>query len=160
MKSKIILAALSIVVFSACNSDSNNEENINTPMTEQQAPSEVLENNNPTTTTLEVGPAAPTNAIEEAANKPAATNSSPSKTALNPEHGQPGHRCDLAVGAPLSSAPATPQNAPQIAPQPMNITPVTAPTIAEQPVDGNVKLNPAHGVPGHRCDIQVGAPLS
>ena len=25
---------------------------------------------------------------------------------LNPAHGLPGHRCDLAVGAPLSSAPA------------------------------------------------------
>jgi len=26
--------------------------------------------------------------------------------ALNPAHGQPGHRCDIAVGAPLNSAPA------------------------------------------------------
>lgn len=25
---------------------------------------------------------------------------------LNPAHGQPGHRCDIAVGAPLNSAPA------------------------------------------------------
>ena len=24
---------------------------------------------------------------------------------LNPAHGQPGHRCDIAVGQPLSSAP-------------------------------------------------------
>src|SRR4028118_1175488 len=24
-------------------------------------------------------------------------------TALNPQHGQPGHRCDIAVGAPLNS---------------------------------------------------------
>jgi hypothetical protein len=23
-----------------------------------------------------------------------------------------------------------------------------------------VKLNPKHGEPGHRCDIQVGAPLN
>lgn len=25
---------------------------------------------------------------------------------MNPAHGQPGHRCDVAVGAPLNSAPA------------------------------------------------------
>jgi hypothetical protein len=25
--------------------------------------------------------------------------------ALNPEHGKPGHRCDIAVGAPLNSKP-------------------------------------------------------
>jgi hypothetical protein len=27
---------------------------------------------------------------------------------MNPPHGQPGHRCDIAVGAPLNSKPATP----------------------------------------------------
>ena len=55
---------------------------------------------------------------------------------LNPEHGLPGHRCDLPVGAPLtvsaeqkSAAPAKP------------------------------KTNPQHGMPGHRCDLAVGAPL-
>ena len=28
-----------------------------------------------------------------------------STTALNPKHGDPGHRCDIAVGAPLNSKP-------------------------------------------------------
>jgi len=28
-----------------------------------------------------------------------------SSTALNPKHGEPGHRCDIAVGAPLNSKP-------------------------------------------------------
>ena len=28
---------------------------------------------------------------------------------LNPAHGQPGHRCDIAVGAPLDSKPAAKQ---------------------------------------------------
>jgi hypothetical protein len=59
--------------------------------------------------------------------------------ALNPAHGQPGHRCDIAVGASLNSAPAT--------------TSVNTAT-------GSQKLNPAHGQPGHRCDIAVGAPLN
>ncbi|WP_340110967.1 hypothetical protein [Maribellus mangrovi] len=48
----------------------------------------------------------------------------------NPPHGQPGHRCDIPVGDPLSATAST-----------------------------NVKLNPPHGQPGHRCDIPVGSPL-
>lgn len=67
---------------------------------------------------------------------------------MNPEHGQPGHRCDLPVGAPLSGAPAT---SPQVTPvqSPASTTPIKV-------ADG---LNPPHGQPGHRCDIQVGEPL-
>ena len=71
---------------------------------------------------------------------PSAPTAIPASTgALNPAHGQPGHRCDIAVGAPLSSAPAT-----------TSVNTATAPQ----------KLNPAHGQPGHRCDIAVGAPLN
>src|SRR6218665_1308736 len=33
---------------------------------------------------------------------------------LNPAHGQPGHRCDIAVGAPLSSAPAATAQQPTV----------------------------------------------
>lgn len=40
----------------------------------------------------------------------------------------------------------------------LNIAPAT--TQAGAPAAGNVALNPAHGMPGHRCDIQVGAPLN
>jgi len=76
--------------------------------------------------------------------------------ALNPAHGQPGHRCDIAVGAPLNSSPSTPNNsqtqAPPIIMQP---APATAPAAA-----GSGAKNPAHGQPGHRCDIAVGAPLN
>ena len=86
----------------------------------------------------------------------------------NPPHGQPGHRCDIPVGAPLDSAPAqntmpaqpannatgqgflnSKNNAPA---QPAARTQTTAPGMKGKP-------NPAHGQPGHRCDIQVGAPL-
>ena len=65
--------------------------------------------------------------------------------ALNPAHGQPGHRCEIAVGAPLNSAPSSIGT----------MSTVGAPTSA--PVSGK---NPAHGQPGHRCDIAVGAPLN
>jgi hypothetical protein len=64
---------------------------------------------------------------------------------LNPEHGQPGHRCDLPVGAPLNPAAAS-QN-----------TPAQATKSTAGPV--LPKTNPAHGLPGHRCDLAVGAPL-
>lgn len=75
---------------------------------------------------------------------------------LNPAHGLPGHRCDLAVGAPL---PATGSAAPAQAPQNMNMNEGPRQPASAAP-SGGVKLNPAHGMPGHRCDIQVGAPLT
>lgn len=64
---------------------------------------------------------------------------------INPAHGQPGHRCDLAVGAPLTNANGT--QAPAAIPQ--NI----------QGAPASLKINPPHGQLGHRCDLQVGAPL-
>ncbi len=80
---------------------------------------------------------------------------------LNPAHGQPGHRCDIAVGAPLDSKPAqaTPV-APANATMPQQAIP--APTLNTTPANGvsAAGLNPAHGQPGHRCDIPVGAPLN
>lgn len=91
--------------------------------------------------------------------KPAATQTAPAANttsmALNPAHGQPGHRCDIAVGAPLNSAPAatTPAAPTQTAPVVMPTQPAPATGTATGP------LNPAHGQPGHRCDIAVGAPL-
>jgi hypothetical protein len=77
------------------------------------------------------------------ANLPATTSpeGATQSTSLNPAHGKPGHRCDVAVGAPLNSS--TP-------------SPVQAPTAAAKAPN----LNPAHGQPGHKCDIAVGAPLT
>lgn len=72
---------------------------------------------------------------------------------LNPAHGQPGHRCDLAVGAPLTSNPAANASAAATASIPVNTT-------STQAAPAGVALNPAHGQPGHRCDISVGAPLN
>lgn len=36
----------------------------------------------------------------------------------------------------------------------------TSETTAEAAGSGEVKVNPAHGLPGHRCDLPVGAPLT
>jgi|GEM_PF-699937 len=100
---------------------------------------------------------------------------------LNPAHGQPGHRCEIPVGAPLDSKPVPKQNTAgnqiQVQPQPQSqsqpqyvVTPansgasapvtVPAPTAAPAPAKVAPGMNPAHGQPGHRCDISVGAPLN
>ncbi len=88
---------------------------------------------------------------------------------MNPEHGKPGHRCEIKVGAPLSSAPARTATAPTTGnTQPTMVsqpTPVSQP-VTTQPVTTAAKtitakgMNPPHGEPGHRCDISVGAPLN
>ncbi|MDR9455897.1 MAG: hypothetical protein RI572_00680 [Salegentibacter sp.] len=64
---------------------------------------------------------------------------------LNPKHGEPFHRCDIPVGAPLDQAASTQQN-----------------TSTQSPVrlkSSTPKINPPHGEPGHSCSIPVGAPL-
>ena len=82
----------------------------------------------------------------------------PTTTAgLNPAHGQPNHRCDIAVGAPLSTPVQTGQ--PQAAQTIQTVQPVKPSTVI--PVGGSTaKLNPAHGEPGHDCKIPVGQPLN
>lgn len=77
---------------------------------------------------------------------------------LNPPHGEPGHDCAIAVGAPLNGSPAA--NTIPSAPPTMNFptSPIAAPSPAAAP--GGPRLNPPHGQPGHDCAVQVGAPLS
>ena len=82
---------------------------------------------------------------------------------INPAHGKPGHRCDIAVGAPLNSAAtqgqattAQPNQTVQVNPNPQNVVTTTM----AAPAKVAKGMNPAHGQPGHRCDIPVGSPLS
>ncbi|PWA09172.1 hypothetical protein [Flavobacterium laiguense] len=76
---------------------------------------------------------------------------------MNPSHGQPGHRCDIAVGAPLNTAVATSKpTSTQVVAQP-NVT-VTPSVTSTTPTPKG--MNPPHGQPGHRCDIPVGSPLN
>ena len=77
---------------------------------------------------------------------------------VNPPHGQPGHRCDIAVGAPLNSAPA---KAATSAPQELKIDPTSVKVAQQEQAKKTAPgTNPPHGQPGHRCDIAVGAPLN
>ena len=97
-----------------------------------------------------------------------AANTPDRKPSLNPEHGQPFHRCDISVGAPIDSAPQS------AAPQVLPVQPNSAPGFNTSPIAPSVSssatpmeisgpkpaMNPAHGEPYHRCDLQVGAPLT
>ncbi len=79
---------------------------------------------------------------------------------INPAHGQPNHRCDVAVGAPLNSAP----NNGSASIAQTNVQPQNTQTISSKMSTPKVVtakgMNPPHGEKGHRCDIAVGAPLS
>lgn len=75
---------------------------------------------------------------------------------MNPSHGQPGHRCDIPVGAPLNSPIAANSASTKIV---SNNTAVVT-TNSAGTVQTPKGMNPPHGQPGHRCDIAVGAPLN
>ncbi|KQM44799.1 hypothetical protein [Chryseobacterium sp. Leaf201] len=126
----------------------------------------VAVNNTPKTSLLDQA------GIQTVQNSGSATVTAPG---MNPAHGQPGHRCDIPVGQPLSSAPA---QTPQQGTQNVNVNTNQGQTIQIDPnslqpgkftVDNSGKaktvktakgMNPPHGEPGHRCDIPVGQPLN
>ncbi|WP_281239874.1 hypothetical protein [Flavobacterium praedii] len=73
---------------------------------------------------------------------------------MNPSHGQPGHRCDIPVGAPLNSPVATTN------PSTTQVTSKPTVTAIPSAISTPKGMNPPHGQPGHRCDIPVGSPLN
>ena len=170
MKHTLLIFSISFILF-ACNDDKAEKDlsiaplTTSTTLTDSSSASKGSSVNN-----LPVQmPANPTAVMPQSnssmsQNVVTSTTSTTAPTApgMNPPHGQPGHRCDVKDGAPLSSAPArvatqpTP-NTPQIvsAPQPVANAAAPAPTTITQK-----GMNPAHGQPGHRCDISVGAPLN
>lgn len=105
----------------------------------------------------QAAPAVTTTAITPVAAVPAIT------PGINPAHGQPGHRCDVAVGAPIPKTAAlaktTTTNSPVISPVSQNTSLIQSQAATPTAVATN-GLNPAHGQPGHRCDIAVGKPLN
>lgn len=89
---------------------------------------------------------------------PAQTVSTGERPTHNPEHGQPYHDCALPVGAPFNTKQVAPvTTVPTETPQNNTPAPATPPVSATQK---EARLNPAHGQPGHTCDLPVGAPLT
>lgn len=84
---------------------------------------------------------------------PASNTATGSNVAMNPAHGQPGHRCDIPVGAPLNSAGGASNNIPV---QTIDLNKEKSVPMPSSAANG---INPPHGQPGHRCDIKVGDPL-
>ncbi|UFH35914.1 hypothetical protein [Flavobacterium acetivorans] len=86
---------------------------------------------------------------------------------MNPAHGQPGHRCDIPVGAPLNSKAAAPTTSNTAATttgqvsQQINVQQPVPALLSTSTADAETPegMNPPHGKDGHRCDIAVGAPL-
>jgi hypothetical protein len=157
MKQVITCLGLSLALFiTSCNnsSDDKKEESLISPAAVNNPAA-----SDPDTTAASVQPASATTLAAPQINTlPAA------KGALNPEHGKPGHRCDIAVGAPLDGKPAAAVTT-AATPVTNTITPAintpTAPTGTKSAITtSSSNLNPEHGKPGHRCDIAVGAPLS
>jgi hypothetical protein len=91
----------------------------------------------------------------------AVATSGPVAAGMNPAHGQPSHRCDIPVGAPLNSPPASTASKPvvqqQSQPVPAAAVTTTSTPVATTPTPEG--MNPPHGQTNHRCDIAVGAPL-
>lgn len=142
---KILISALMISIITV--SCKNEEEEVIAPQTTEVDSSVFLESLNSSNTT-----------------EASATSTQNVADGINPPHGQPGHRCEIAVGAPLNSSP---DNAKQAAPTSINnVTPVPASTPKQTMVPSNTVsnatpagMNPPHGQEGHICSIGVGEPL-
>lgn len=153
MNSKIIISSivLSSLVLVSCKKELEPQEN--TPTSELVKLGLVKDTTNVNTAEAAPAPTANPNTVMNATG------------GINPAHGQPGHRCDIAVGAPLNSAPTQTQTqttTTQTA-QTMQVNPgkqVVTTTTTAAPVKVAKGMNPSHGQPGHRCDIPVGAPLN
>lgn len=159
MKKKIfLLGVLSSVLFVSC----KKEDEVK-PVEETQQPAQPFSGEAWLKQTVGGQTQQP---VQQQAVQQSTTTQMQTTAGLNPPHGQPGHRCEIPVGAPLDSKPAQ-KTQPQT-------TQVVTTKPAEQPVmkinsnSGSTTItgtstppgmNPPHGQEGHRCDIAVGAPL-
>ena len=158
----VLVSAAALISFSCQNSTGKPDGDLYTPASSSLFPNSLPDSNRNAVNTQQADPAQTAQTAE-----PVQTASSEA-VVLNPAHGQPGHRCDLEVGAPITGpAPATTAAAqPTANPLPAQNNPTPNNTVTVSPVPEkntektDIKLNPAHGQPGHRCDLQVGAPLS
>lgn len=156
MDTKTILSLVFVasIFLTSCKKELEPQDSSETPLTEATAtpanPVQVAQPQVQATTAP-----APVQPVQQAA--PVA------KTApgMNPPHGQPNHRCDIAVGAPLNSPKGQmPTTKPAQKPA-ATLEKVTPQSIQPKPAVTQTApgMNPPHGQPGHKCEIAVGAPL-
>lgn len=162
-----LLLASSVLFFSCDKKESSAEETQEITVSTSDSENALADtiSANPSAEIIEVDQNFVPSKVPIATPFPAEVGKSNGQPALNPPHGQPYHRCEIAVGAPLNNAPQQ-NSAPQFVPQLNSANNTINPnTISPSPVPGKAistkpALNPAHGQPHHRCDIEVGAPLS
>ncbi len=165
---KIVLGVwLTFQLLTACNSaeEENTVTSGESPVAPAAVANSISDSPKPVTAT-QAAPQVPANPV--VVNTPPPVPIAGASPKVNPAHGLPGHRCDLQVGAPLpqaGTAPAaqvmpTAPAGPQAGPAVQSIALPPPPLNTGVPVSGSKKVNPAHGQPGHRCDIAVGAPLN
>lgn len=153
-----LLTINSILLFSCSNPESSKEATTTDSINAEMPAAAVQPSASADSTVGTAGAAMPVQPQATVAAAPAG---------MNPAHGQPGHRCDIAVGAPLNSPAgaqpaATTQAATSISTTPQ-VAPVVQSTSGAMPADAKVAtapgMNPPHGEPGHDCAIKVGEPL-
>ena len=154
-KSLILVAAFGMLLFASCkNTEQNTDANVSTETNSSATPVDDHAGH-------DHGAPGDDHAGHNHGT-PSENTTSTSTAGLNPPHGEPGHRCDIAVGAPLDS-PAQ-QMAPPTAAAPAQsngsgpflvndeaknrIQQENGGTPAAQP---NGRVNPPHGQPGHVC---------
>ena len=89
------------------------------------------------------------------------TNSSSTLSTPNPPHGQPGHRCGAAE-SPINTSSVKTNNSGDSS-SATNVNTELKDSIhsnaAKSQDTSQVRLNPAHGQPGHVCSVGTGKPL-
>ena len=157
MKTRMATAFLTAILFVSCKKELQPQESAKTPVTDVAAPTpqNIEKQFEVQNQTQQTAPPVQTSVQTQVA---------PTAPGMNPPHGQPNHRCDIAVGAPLNSPkaaatttakPAAPvQQAPAQGQASINQVDMASGTTATKP-----GMNPPHGQEGHRCEIAVGAPL-
>jgi hypothetical protein len=157
----VLIAAAGIISLASCTPAKKESKSV---QVQQQSPEPQSIVQSDTAAAILPDPATSAPAINTAATPPE----------LNPPHGQPFHRCDIAVGSPLKgAAPAKPastairtgaaptlENAARLNNPQANPTPATSAPTAANASGTPPKLNPPHGQPFHKCEIPVGSPLN
>ena len=161
MKKTLITGMIAASMFCACN---NSDSTVDTKATFDSSLANSATKNAvsapATDTSVQIQHTAVPGNNTAIATAPATTTTGVATAGLNPAHGQPGHRCDIAVGAPLNSPAAKPATTATTATTTSQPVITSTPGAVAAPVKTAPGMNPPHGQPGHRCDIAVGAPLN
>lgn len=163
MQKIFLIPVVCCFLLCACSNSQQSEEKVTVDSLQQNAPAAQIPSTTIADSAMPVIGAAP--AMQQ---QPATATAA----GMNPAHGEPNHRCDIPVGAPLNSPPgqqtpsaAAPQMSPSITPSPSTQPAVVATPSAAPPVEQSAPvvtlpgMNPPHGEPGHDCSIKVGEPL-